>query len=95
MPGAIISFYLGQILFDLEGGCYIGMILMDPLADLVAGRWPEGDDSTGGSDGSSSVNKKLTPKVGATGGPAQVRARYNAHLPFLSLRDGENSRSIL
>ena len=40
-------------------------------------------------------NKKRSPKVSATGRTAQVKARYDAHLPYLSLRDGENSRSIL
>ena len=35
------------------------------------------------------------PKVGSTGGPARVRACYEAHLPSLSLREGEKLRSIL
>ena len=34
--------------------------------------------------------KKTSPKVTATGGSTQVKERYDVHLPYLSLWDGEN-----
>ena len=52
-----------------------------------------GGTGDGGSGGGG--NKKTSPKVDAMGGDARVRARYDVHLPSLSLHDGENSRSIL
>ena len=41
------------------------------------------------------VEKKPLPKVDAAGGPARVRARYDAHLSSLFLPYRENLRSIL
>ena len=91
--GVRVPFSLKPILVELEVSCYIGPILPIFLANLVTGRRsavgsaPRSDDNGG--------NKRPTPKVGATGGPARVWARYEAHLPSLSLRDGENLRYIL
>ena len=39
--------------------------------------------------------KKSVPMVAASGGSTRVRVRYDAHLPSLSLRDGEQTRLIL
>ena len=99
-PGGSVLFYLEPIRVDLEGGRYIGLILSISLADLVAGRRSAGGSASrsGCSDGGGSSgggNKKPMPKVGAMGGLAQVRVRYESHLPSLFLWDGENSWSIL
>ena len=52
-PGASVPFSLEPILVELEGGRYIGPILPDTLADLVAGRWPAGGSAAkGGGSGS-------------------------------------------
>ena len=40
----------------------------------------------------SALNSK---KVGASGGGVRVRARYDTHLPALTLRYGENSQTLL
>ena len=58
----------------------------------------EGSPKNGGggsNGGGSGRNKKTFSKVDATEGPARVRARYDAHLPSLFLRYGENSRTIM
>ena len=107
-PGASVPFSLEQILVEMEGGRYIGPILPVSLADIITGRRSVGGGGPksggGGGSGNSDVggggrggnrNKKPSPKVDATGGPAQVQACYDAHLPPLPLRDGENLRSIL
>ena len=78
---------------DLEGVGYIGPIIPVSLANLVAGRQPSGEVAPN-SGGGSRTNKTL-PKVAATGGSAQVKALYDAHLPSLSLQYGDNFRSIL
>ena len=92
-PGASVPFSLKPILVELEGGRYTVPILPAPLADLVAGRRPAGGSAPkggGGGDGGG-VSKKPLPMVAATGGSAQVRVRYDAHLPSLSLQEGDNS----
>ena len=98
-PGASVRFSLKPILVEMEGGRYIVLTLPVSLVDLVTGRRPAirgvPQNCGGGRNGGSGGNKKPLPKVDATGEPAQVRARYDAHLPSLSLRDGDNSRSIL
>ena len=92
-PGTSTPFPLESILVDLEEALYISLILPTSLINLVAGRRSaDGDTARGGSSGG---YRKPTPKVGATERLAQVRARYEAHLPSLSLWDGENSGSIL
>ena len=48
-PGGRVPFFLEPILVELEGGRYIEPILPTSLADLVAGRWSEGDGATRGS----------------------------------------------
>ena len=95
-PGGIVPFSLKPILVDLEGGRYIGQILPVSLADLVAGRGSayEGAPKSGGGGGGSRAKKTLS-KMSATGGTTQVKVSYDTQLPSLSLRDGENSRSIL
>ena len=45
-PGASVPFSLEPILVKLEGGRYIGPILSAALADLVAGRRPEGGSAS-------------------------------------------------
>ena len=79
------------------GGRYIGPILLVSLADLVTGRLPVGGSAPKGcgGGGGGSGNKKTLPKVAATGGTAQVKVRYDAHLPSLSLHGGLNSCFIL
>ena len=101
--GVISPFYLEPILVKMEGGRYLNPILPVSMADLVVGRRSSdgggpktsSGSSKGGDCESGGGNKKPSPKVAATGGPARVRVRYNAHLPSLSLRGGENSRYIL
>ena len=84
-----------------RGGHYISPILPDPLADLVAGRRPAGGSALkggggGGGSGSGTQKQKISqPIVAASGGLTRVRVRYDAHLPSLSLWDGEQTRSIL
>ena len=96
-PGASVPLSLEPILVDMEGGRYISPIRPSYLVDLSAGRWSVGGGSpqSGVRNSGSSVNNKPLPKMDATGGPEQVRVRYDVHLPSLSLRDGENSRSNL
>ena len=93
-PGASAPSPLKPILVELEGGRYIVPILAVSLADLVAGR-----RSTGGGapkrGGGGGGNKKSLPKVDTTERPARVQARYDAHLPSLSLQYGENLWPIL
>ena len=103
-PGASVPFSLKPITVDMEGGCYIGPILPAALTDLVAGRRPAGgsapkgggsggDGSSGGSGGHKI--KISQPMVAASRGLNQVRVGYDAHLTSLSLRYGEQTRSIL
>ena len=101
-PGSSAPFSLEPILVEMDGGRYIDPILPVSLFDLVSGRRSAGGGAPkigGGrsddSGGSGCGNNKYLPKVDATGGPARVRVRYDAHLPSLLLWDGENSRSIL
>ena len=99
-PGASALFSIELILVDLEGGRYIEPILPVSLTELVTGRRSAGGGSPKSDDGSSNDgggnrNKKPLPKMDATGGTARVQARYDMHLPSLSLWDGENLRSIL
>ena len=61
--------------------------------DLLAGRRPSninGKRSDGGG-GMASKNSK----VGASGGVARVRVRYNTHLPALSVRERDKSQTLL
>ena len=57
-----------------------------------------GDGSGGGGSSSDSGGgggrklKQTLPMVSASGGSARVRVRYDAHLPSLSLQDGEQTR---
>ena len=51
-----------------------------------------GGSSNSGSGGG---DKNPLPKADGKGGTAQVRVRYVAHLPSLSLWDGEKLQSIL
>ena len=95
-PGSSVHFSLEPILVELERGCYIGLIPPVSMANLVAGRRSAvrcAPKSDGG--GRNNRNKKPLPKLDVTGGPAQVRARYDVHLPSLYLWDGENSWSIM
>ena len=94
---------------ELEEGRYLGPILTTSLAELLAGRRSEDDGATrgggggggggggsgGNGSGGGSSDRKLAPKVGATGGPSQVWACYEGHLPSLSLWYGNNLWSIL
>ena len=98
--GASVPFSLEQILVKLEGGRYIGPILPVSLFDLVTGRWSVGGGAPkiggGGSNGGSGGRNKIPlTKVHAMGGPAQVWARYDAHLPSMYFWDGDKLRSIL
>ena len=86
-PGASAPSSLEPILVDLEGGRYIGPILPASLSDLIAVRRPAGRSAPKGDSGGGGVSghKKPLPTVAATGGSTQVRVRYDAHLPSLSL----------
>ena len=97
VPGAGVPFSLESILVNMEGGRYIVPILPVSLANLVIGRWSAGGGAPKSSGGESNEgrNKKPLHKVDAMGGPAQVWAHYDAHLPSLSLWDGDKSRSVL
>ena len=93
-PGCHASFLLEPILAKLEGWWYVGPILPALLADLFHKTGVRGGGGGGGGgDGSATAHKWKASTTG--GGRARVRVRYFAHLPALSLRDGENSRSIL
>ena len=99
-PRGSVPFSLESIIVELEGGRYISPIIPASMADLVSGRRPAGRGAPkgrggGGGSGGGSRKKEPSPKMVATGGSARVKARYDAHLPSLSLQDGENSRSIL
>ena len=88
--GANTPFLLEPILLDLEGGHYMGLILPESLTCLLGGqRTP----NSGGSSGSSSVKNFKGQRL--WGGGARVQVRYDAHLPVLYLRDGENLRTLL
>ena len=50
-PRDSVPFSLKPILVELEGGRYTGPILPDSLADLVAGRQPEGRSAPKGGGG--------------------------------------------
>ena len=56
-PGASFPFSIKPILGNLEGGCYITLILPSSLSDLVAGRRIAGGSAPksggGGGDGGS------------------------------------------
>ena len=103
MPGGSVPFSLEPIMVEIEEGRYIGPFLPVSLYELVAGRRSTGEGAPqsggGGSNGDDGGgrNKKPLTKVDATGGRGGgfKQARYDAHLPSLSLWDGENSRFIL
>ena len=98
--GGSLPFSLEPILFEMEGGRYIGPILPASLANLVKGRRPAGwsapnsggGGGSGGDGGGGIRNNKPSPKVAATGGSARVKVRYYAHLPSFSLWDVINRR---
>ena len=60
--------------------------------DGGSGGGVDGGGGNGGGGGGATANKR---KSSATGGDARVLVRYDSHLPALSLRDGESTRSIL
>ena len=102
-PGASVLFSLKSTLIEMEGERYTVPILPASVANLVIGKRPAGGSAPkgggggsggGGGGGGVSTNKTL-PMVAATGGSTQVRVRYDAHLPSVSLWDGEKTRSIL
>ena len=68
--GASSPFSLKSILVDIEGGYYIDPILPPSLSNLVSGRWSAGGSATRGGSGGDGGDRKSTPKMGATGGPA-------------------------
>ena len=90
---------------NIEGGRYVGPIILESLADLVedgrTGRRGGGssDGRGGGSDGDNGCGgggataKKR--KSSSTGGGARLQVRYDSHLSTLALWYGEKSRSIL
>ena len=82
-PGCHIPFSLELILADLEGESSVGPILPSSLADLLHKTGGRGSGG-GGSGDVSTVKKESLSHRGA-----------KAHLPSLSLTDGENSYSIL
>ena len=66
------------------------LILLGPLMDILEGRRATGGNVSRGGDG----GDKKRYKVGATRG-ARVRVQYNAHIPTLLFRDGNNSWTLL
>ena len=91
--GGNIPFLLDPILVDLEGGCYVGLILMGTLGDVLAGQRPSGSggvDRSGSSSGGGSGGRTAlkSQKVGALEGFARLQVCYDMHLPSLSLQDG-------
>ena len=88
--GCHVPFSLDPILADLEGERYVVPILPASLADLL-----HKTGGRGGGDGSGGGATFKEWKASTTGGDTTVGVRYDAHLPALSLRDGENSHSIL
>ena len=94
-----VPFLLNPILSDMEGGRYMEPIITASLADLIHNTGGRGGSGGGGGGGDSSgdcvgdtTNKR---KASTAGEDARVPVRYDAQLPDLSLRDGENSCSIL
>ena len=100
-PGDRVPFSLEPILVEMEGRRYTGPILPASLADLITGRQsaggsaPKGVSGGGGRGGGGVSTKKTLPMVAASGGSTRVRVRYDMNLYPISLRDGENLRSIL
>ena len=90
--GCQAPFSLEPILAELEGGRYVGPIPPIALRDLVSRSRGRGGGGGDGGDGGATSEKR---KASTMRGDARVRMRYDAHLPTLSLRDRENSRSIL
>ena len=60
--------------------------------DKGGGNGGGGSNRVGGGRKSSGTALK-TKKVGAPGGGARVQVRYDAHLPVLSIQDGENTHT--
>ena len=89
-PGASVPFYLEPILVNMERYRNIGPILPTYLPNLVEGRRSAGGGATRGGGSNGGGDRKLTPKVGVTGGTAQVQAHYELNLPYLSLQNGDN-----
>ena len=58
-------------------------------------RGSSGFSSGGGNSGSGGVFAVKGEMFGTPGGGARVQARYNAHLPAISLQYRENSRNLL
>ena len=81
----------------------MGPILLGPLEDLLAGWRPAGSggnngggSSGGGGKGGGKSGRKGSSGFGGGGGfGGGVQLSYDAHLPALSLRDGEDSRNLL
>ena len=54
MPGEMVPFSIGPILLELDGGSYVGPILLGALAELFIRRLRGGSgDVSGGSGGGS------------------------------------------
>ena len=81
-PGAIIPFSLSPVLVDLERGIYLGPILPEPLADLIAGQRALGGnirsvgDPCGGTRSVCSGGKPKKYRVGAAAGAAGGAGTY-------------------
>ena len=86
-PGSNILFLLKPIMIELMRVRCMGKVLLVTLAKILTGRQAEGVIGSGGRNPKS--------KVGYVGSGARVRARYNAHLPTLSLPDGDYLRILL
>ena len=67
-------------------------------SSISSGGGISGNGGSGGGSGGSGggfKTKKTLPMVAASWGSLRVKVHYDAYLPSLSLRDGENLRSIL
>ena len=94
---------LETIILELEGGRYVGPIILGALGYLVAGRCVIGVGRNGGSgrvSGSNGGGKgddrgRSGDKSGTSGGGARVQVHYDTHLPSLSQRDRDNLRTLM
>ena len=98
--GCQVPFFLDPILDELKRGTIRYDDPLMALGDLVSRASGRGDGGSSGSDGGEDGGggggaTATTRKSSTTGGGVRLQVRYDAHLPALSLRDGENSCSIL
>ena len=101
-PGSMVPFPAEPILFELEGGRYVGPLLTSTMANMVSGRRSVGGSGSGGGNGGGNAVGNggagwcgAGAGTGVLGGAARVWVCYEEHLPDLFVQGGENLRTIL